>query len=107
MNIKIAEISQELWNKLDEAKSTNKDPFVFNSENNKDWLFKICGIYDKGKIQLLLCSIPKPGTPYAKLQPLTDSDWQSAFIKANQLLFDLCKLSIGNSSVSGEWEDSL
>jgi hypothetical protein len=119
MTIQIATISQELWlsvtksasggallnsqsstpnssvssnNQTSNVQTSVSDKLVFPSENNKDWLFKICGIYDKGKTSLLLCSIPTPGVKYLKLTPLTDSDWQSAFVKANQILFDLFKL---------------
>lgn len=85
MNIKLAEISQEIWQSI-----KDNQKLIFPSTNDS-WLFKICGLYNKDKVTLFLCSIPTPGTPYSKLQPLTTSDEASAFAQANLILDELLR----------------
>lgn len=75
---KIAIIPQEKWEQI-------KQPLLIDI-GREEWMFQLCGLYQKGKFLIYLCSIPTLQTKTTELRPLTQEEWEIATSKAQEIL---------------------
>ena len=90
MQKKIGETSPEIWELM--LNSTNTITTIPIGTERDDILFGICGLYQKGIVELYLLSIQAPNIPKEKLKPVTDEEWELAESKSKEILSQLASM---------------